>query len=303
MRLVGGLKRAINVWVDADRLAAYQLPITAVRDAIVAPERRHAGRQRHGAGSREPSLRTLGRIADPRAFDDLVIATVNGAPIRVRDIGRAEDGTKEQRSVARLNGVPTRDPRGAAAVGREHGRGHRGGQGEPRATLARAAAARRHASRSSATSRATSTRRCTRSTLHLVLGSILASLVVLAFMRSWRSTIIAAVAIPASVISTFGMMWALGFTLNSVTMLALVLMVGIVIDDAIVVLENIFRFVEEKRMTPFEAARAATADIGLAVHGDDLQPRGHLRARLVHVEHLRALPLPVRHHRGGRRCS
>ena len=101
--------------------------------------------------------------------------------------------------------------------------------------------------------------------LHLVLGSILASLVVFAFMRSWRSTIIAAVAIPASVISAFGMMAALGFTLNSVTMLALVLMVGIVIDDAIVVLENIFRFVEEKRMGPFEAARAATADIGLAV--------------------------------------
>ena len=66
-------------------------------------------------------------------------------------------------------------------------------------------------------------------------------------------------------ISTFGMMWALNFTLNSVTMLALVLMVGIVIDDAIVVLENIFRFVEEKAMTPFEAARAATREIGLAV--------------------------------------
>ena len=98
--------------------------------------------------------------------------------------------------------------------------------------------------------------------VHLILGSILASLVVLAFMRSWRSTVIAAVAIPASVISTFGMMWALDFTLNSVTMLALVLMVGMVIDDAIVVLENIFRFVEEKEMKPFEAARAATAEIG-----------------------------------------
>jgi hydrophobic/amphiphilic exporter-1 (mainly G- bacteria), HAE1 family len=101
--------------------------------------------------------------------------------------------------------------------------------------------------------------------LHLILGSILATLVVLAFMRNWRSTVISAVAIPASVVSTFGMMWALDFTLNSVTMLALVLMVGIVIDDAIVVLENIFRFVEEKKMQPFEAARAATAEIGLAV--------------------------------------
>src|SRR5437763_372272 len=101
--------------------------------------------------------------------------------------------------------------------------------------------------------------------LHLVLGSILASLVVLAFMRSWRSTFIAAVAIPTSVVSAFGLMWALNFTLNSVTMLALVLMVGIVIDDAIVVLENVFRFVEEKKMRPFEGAREATADIGLAV--------------------------------------
>jgi HAE1 family hydrophobic/amphiphilic exporter-1 len=101
--------------------------------------------------------------------------------------------------------------------------------------------------------------------LHLVLGSILASLVVLVFMRSWRSTLIAAVAIPASVIATFGVMWALGFTLNSVTMLALVLMVGIVIDDAIVVLENIFRFVEEKGVPPMEAARDATREIGLAV--------------------------------------
>src|SRR5437764_721354 len=102
-------------------------------------------------------------------------------------------------------------------------------------------------------------------TVHLILGAIMASLVVLAFMRSWRSTIIAAVAIPASVIATFGMMYALNFTLNSVTMLALVLMVGVVIDDAIVVLENVFRFVEEKKMRPFEAAKAATAEIGLAV--------------------------------------
>ena len=100
---------------------------------------------------------------------------------------------------------------------------------------------------------------------HLVLGSILACLVVLLFMRNWRAMVIAAVAIPTSVIATFGMMKALDFTLNSVTMLALVLMVGIVIDDAIVVLENIFRFVEEKKMRPFEAARAATAEIGLAV--------------------------------------
>ena len=101
--------------------------------------------------------------------------------------------------------------------------------------------------------------------VHLVLGSILACLVVFAFMRDWRATVIAAVAIPASVVSTFGLMAALDFTLNTVTMLALVLMVGIVIDDAIVVLENIFRFIEEKGMNPFDAAREATAEIALPV--------------------------------------
>src|SRR5213078_755429 len=97
------------------------------------------------------------------------------------------------------------------------------------------------------------------------LGSILASLVVMLFMRNWRATVISAVAIPASIVSTFGMMRALNFTLNNITMLALVLMVGVVIDDAIVVLENIFRYIEEKKIPPRQAAVLATRDIGLAV--------------------------------------
>ena len=101
--------------------------------------------------------------------------------------------------------------------------------------------------------------------LHLILGSILASLVVMLFMRNWRATVISAVAIPASIVSTFGMMRALNFTLNNITMLALVLMVGVVIDDAIVVLENIFRYIEEKKIAPMHAAVLATRDIGLAV--------------------------------------
>ena len=100
---------------------------------------------------------------------------------------------------------------------------------------------------------------------HLVLGSILAALVVLVFLWNWRSTIIAAIAIPTSIIATFGLIWYQGFTLNSMTMLALTLAVGIVIDDAIVVLENIYRFIEEKGMPPMQAAVEATREIGLAV--------------------------------------
>ena len=100
---------------------------------------------------------------------------------------------------------------------------------------------------------------------HLVVGALLASLVVLIFLGNWRSTVIAAIAIPTSIIATFGLIWYQGFTLNSMTMLALTLSVGIVIDDAIVVLENIYRFIEEKREHPFTAAVQATKEIGLAV--------------------------------------
>jgi hydrophobic/amphiphilic exporter-1 (mainly G- bacteria), HAE1 family len=260
--VVGGLGRAINVWVDPDRLAAYQIPITTVRNAIVAQNADAPGGN-VTAGAREQSLRTMGRVVDPKSFGDLVITTIKGAPIRVRDIGWAEDGTKEQRSLARLNGVPTvtleiRRQSGANTIEVIEG---------VKAALARIAP------QMPADVKLEVIRDQSRYiyaalheiNLHLILGSILACLVVLAFMRSWRSTLIAGISIPASVIASFGMMRALNFTLNSVTMLALVLMVGIVIDDAIVVLENIFRHVEEKKMRPFEAARAATAEIGLAV--------------------------------------
>jgi HAE1 family hydrophobic/amphiphilic exporter-1 len=260
--IVGGLERAINVWIDANRLAAYRLPITAIRDALVRQNVDVPGGN-VTAGAREQTLRTMGRIADPRAFNDLVIATVNGTPIHLQDIGWAEDGTKEQRSTARLNGVPTV----TLEVRRQSGT----------STIAVIEAVKANLPRVTAQLPPDVQLQVIQDQsryiyaalheidVHLILGSILACLVVLAFMRNWRSTLIAAVAIPASIIASFAMMWALGFTLNSVTMLALVLMIGIIIDDAIVVLENIFRFVEEKQMRPFEAARAATADIGLAV--------------------------------------
>ena len=262
INIVGGLGRAINVWVDADRLAAYQLPISTVRNAIVRQNSDAPGGN-VTLGSREQGLRTMGRVADPKIFNDLVVTTIAGAPIHIRDIGYAEDGTKEQRSVARLNGVPTV----TLEVRRQTGTNTVEVIEAAKANLARIAGqlptdVKMEVIRDQSRYIYAALHEIT---LHLVLGSILASLVVLAFMRSWRSTIIAAIAIPSSVIASFGMMRALNFTLNSVTMLALVLMVGVVIDDAIVVLENIFRFVEEKKMRPFEAARAATAEIGLAV--------------------------------------
>src|SRR5436190_808403 len=100
---------------------------------------------------------------------------------------------------------------------------------------------------------------------HLIEGSFFAAIIIFLFLANIRTTLIAAVAIPTSIISTFALMAAMGFTLNQITMLALTLMVGIVIDDAIIVLENIYRFIEEKNMPPFQAAIEGTREIGLAV--------------------------------------
>jgi HAE1 family hydrophobic/amphiphilic exporter-1 len=260
--MFGGLERAINIWVDANRLAAHKLPINEVRNALESQNQDAPGGN-VTSGAIERILRTTGRITDPEDFNDLVIRTVNGVPLRVRDIGRAEDGTKEQRSLARLNGVPTvvlevRGQIGANTIEVID---------SVKANLALAESelppgVRLEIIRDQSRYIEAALHEIDK---HLLLGSILACLVVFAFMRNWRSTVIAAVAIPASVIATFGMMAALDFTLNSVTMLALVLMVGIVIDDAIVVLENIFRFVEEKKLSSFDAAREATAEIALPV--------------------------------------
>jgi HAE1 family hydrophobic/amphiphilic exporter-1 len=269
----GGVRRAINVWVDPDKLVAYNLPITAVRDAIVSQNADVPGGNVTGA-VREHQLRTMGKIADPKAFDDLVIATIGGQPIRIRDVGHAEDGTKEMRGIARLwkrDSDADTDPKPLTTVTLDVKRQSGANSVEViegvKEALARIqpelpADVHMEVVRDQSKYIYEALHEIN---VHLWAGSALACLVVLAFMRNWRTTVIAAVAIPASVVSTFGMMWALHFTLNSVTMLALVLMVGVVIDDAIVVLENIFRFVEEKGMSPMQAAREGTREIGLAV--------------------------------------
>ena len=262
VQISGGLERVMNVWIDADRLDAYGLSITDVRDAIESQNADVPGGN-VTAEDREVALRTAGRFTDAEGFNDLVVKTIGLTPIRVRDLGFAEDGTAEQRTVARLNGRPAV----VVEIVRQSGAN----------TIEVVEAVRTNLEALQAELPADIAVKVIRDqsqfvyaalheiNTHLILGAIFASLVVLAFMRSWRTMVIAAVAIPTSVIATFGVMYALDFTLNTITMLALVLMVGVIIDDAIVVLENIFRFVEEKGMPPMQAAREATKEIGLAV--------------------------------------
>src|SRR3954468_16815158 len=103
--IVGGIERAMNVWIDSGRLIAHNLPITAVRDAILQQNADVPGGNVTG-GEQERTLRTTGKLATAAAFNEMVVTTTNGVPIKVKDLGYAEDGTKEIRSTARLNGVP-----------------------------------------------------------------------------------------------------------------------------------------------------------------------------------------------------
>lgn len=262
VRIAGAADRAVKVDIDSRRLAAHQLSILEVREAIVRQNAEVPG-GRIDEGLRERSLRTLGRLPHSRDFPDLVVATVNGSPVRLSDLGEVHDSTKDVRTLARLNGKPAV----ILQVQRQSGENTVAVIDGIKKMLPRC---RSLLPEDVTVEVVQDQSRYIVSALHeieqhLISGSILACITVLLFMRSWRSTLIASVAIPASIIATFAFMRWFGFTLNNVTMLALVLMVGVVIDDAIVVLENIFHCIEEKGMAPGDAAIRGTKEIGLAV--------------------------------------
>ena len=260
--LFGARRREIQVQIDPDRLNAYGLSTTDVAAALRSQNLELPG-GRLEQGNRELSVRTLGRLRNPDAFNDLVVATRGNTAIRIRDIGRVVDTGEEPTSVSMLNGRPAL----TVAVRKQSGVN----------TVALADAIKARMAEIQQTLPANvqvvlvrDDSEFIKASLaaieeHLVLGGILAAIIVLIFLRNFRTTLIAAIAIPTSIIGAFAVIAALDFTLNQMTMLALTLMVGIVIDDAIVVLENIYRFVEEKGMSPFQAAIEGTREIGLAV--------------------------------------
>jgi len=260
--IAGAADRAIQVQVDANRLAAYGMSILQVRDALVRQNAEVPG-GRVDEGFRERSLRTLGRVKESRFFPDLVVESSSDSLIRISDLATVSDSTKEVRTLARLDGQP-------AVVLRVQ---RQAGENTVRVIEAVKQRLPRCQSLLPEDVQVTVIQDQSRYILealneiqsHLVSGSLLACLTVLLFMKSWRSTIIAAVAIPTSIIATFAVMRMFGFTLNNVTMLALVLMVGVVIDDAIVVLENVFHCIEERGMNPVQASIEGTKEIGLAV--------------------------------------
>ncbi|MEZ6138083.1 MAG: efflux RND transporter permease subunit [Pirellulaceae bacterium] len=260
--IVGAADRAIQVNIDAERLAAHGLSILQVHEALTRQNAEVPG-GRVDEGYRERSLRTLGRVADSRFFPKLVVDTVGGTPIRLEDLGQVTDTTKEVRTLARLDGEQAVVLRVQRQSGENTVRVAQGIRDRlPRCETLLPDDVHVTVIQDQSNYIVAALHEIEG---HLISGSILACLTVLLFMRSWRSTIIASVAIPTSIIATFAVMKFFGFTLNNVTMLALVLMVGVVIDDAIVVLENIFRCIEEKGMDPIQASIEGTREIGLAV--------------------------------------
>jgi hydrophobe/amphiphile efflux-1 (HAE1) family protein len=262
VNLVGGRKRQINVWLDPVALRSMSLSPQDVQRAISLQNLTTPGGTVH-SGPTEMTLRVEGRVLSTEAIGQIVVRQVDNHPIRVSDIARVEDGEEEESSVALQNGkavvmLQVRKQSGENTVAVVDGVRDR--LTEVEKTLP--AGYKLEIVRDNSQVVRTSVHAVKE---HLIVGAIFASLVVLIFLGNFRSAVISAIAIPVSIVGTFALMWIEGFTLNMITLLALALAVGIVIDDAIVVLENIYRFIDEKRYKPFPAAILATRDIGLAV--------------------------------------
>jgi hydrophobic/amphiphilic exporter-1 (mainly G- bacteria), HAE1 family len=253
--LVGQRKREIQIAVDPNRRAAYGLSIQQMETALRRQNVEVPGGRLTGEG-REEGLRTLGRVTAVADFETIVVAETPRGPVRVRDVAQVLDAEEEPRTLSRLDGnnavsLLVRKQSGTntvAVVDRVKARltGLRQTL-PPDVTIDVVRDQSRFIKRALGEVQH-----------HLILGALLASLIVWAFLgwRNWRPALIAAVSIPTSIIATFfAMRWA-GFTLNNVTMLGLSVSTGVVIDDAIIVLENVFRHMDEEGRSPWPSSAA-----------------------------------------------
>lgn len=260
--LTGGRNRAINVRVDTDRLRVLGVSIEEVRRSLVAQNLEIPGGI-VDQGPREMVLRTLGRITRPEDFNELIVTNRKGYPIRIKDIARAEDSIEEPRGLSRLDG----NNAVSLFIQKQSGTN----------TVAISDAIQERLERIKKTLPSDIVVEITQDQsrfirvsmeevkFHLLLAAILVGATIMLFIRDWRTTIIATLAIPTSIIPTFLLMQLMGFSLNNITMLGLILSIGIVIDDAVVVHENIFRHMEENGLDAMQASRVGTKEIATAV--------------------------------------
>lgn len=263
IELAGGRKRQINLMLDINKLNGYQLTAQDVERAV-RQENIEAPGGRMVRGASEVGVRTMGRVETIDQFNNIIIKNTGGVPIRFRDIGYAEDAMAERRTFAYYQNQPAvimevRRQTGlntVKVVDRILERVPVISEGLPGGLKLVVVKEQATYIKSSVESLEE----------HLVFGSLFASMIIWLFIRDWRTVLISAIAIPTSIITTFAVIRYLDYTLNSMTLLALTLAVGIVIDDAIIVLENIYRWLEEKPGIDAKlAAIGATREISLAV--------------------------------------
>ncbi|QKO21485.1 efflux RND transporter permease subunit [Rhodoferax sp. BAB1] len=261
VRIFGERKYAMRVWLDPDRLAAYKLTTQDAEDAIrrsnlEVPAGRIESRQR------EFSVTSNTDLMKPAQFGEIVIRTVNGFPVKLRDVARIEEGAAEERTSVRINGRPAISAgviRQATANPLELSQGVREMLPRLEADLPKGITI------TIANDNSVFIDRSIKNVFTTILEAVLlVALVIFVFLRTLRASIIPIVTIPVSLIGTFALMALAGFTVNTLTLLALVLAIGLVVDDAIVVLENIYRHIEEG-MEPFSAAIKGAKEVGFAV--------------------------------------
>jgi HAE1 family hydrophobic/amphiphilic exporter-1 len=262
VKLVGERLRQINVITDTAKLDSLGLTAADVVNALGSQNVQIPG-GKVAQNRRDLTLRTYGRVGTPADFARLPITRRNGYPVRVGDVARIEDGVEEAKSIATVAGKPAVvlqviKQSGTNTIAVVDAIKERFGELKDQIPAGWHAEIVRDQSKFIVAA-------VDAVKEHLMVGSLFAAGIVWLFLRRFRPTLISAVAIPSSLIATFAAMKYMNFTLNVLTLLALTLAVGIVIDDAVVVLENIFRFMEEKKMTPRQAAVEGTKEVGLAV--------------------------------------
>jgi HAE1 family hydrophobic/amphiphilic exporter-1 len=258
----GWRERAVRIWVDGEALRARGL---SASDVISAMSREHV--EAPGgvleSGELEYSLKTQAEFETVEELQELILAEHEGSVVRLRDVARVEDGAEDLRFISRFDGRPgagigvVKQPQGNTVSISNYTRERvRSVQGSLPTGI--------EMSEDGLFDFSMPIREAVAETqFALVFGALLATLTVFVFLRRWRATLVVAAAIPLSLITTFGVVWMFGFTLNVMTLLAMTLAVGVVIDDAIVVLENIERH-REQGETPREAASVGTAQIAFA---------------------------------------
>ncbi|MBP0002443.1 MAG: efflux RND transporter permease subunit [Cyanobacteria bacterium SBC] len=262
--IIGGERRyAMRLWIDPQRLAARNLTVLDLEDALRRENVEIPSGRIEGQTS-EFSVRTLGRLQTPPEYEELTIATnSDGSQVRLKDIGRAEIGAEDERSFVRLNGLPAVGlgiVKLSSANTLEVAAGVREKMKELRSQFPPGIDYEVAVDNSEFVQLAID-----EVWYSLYLAVFLVILVIFFFLRDWRSTLIPAVTIPVSLIGAFGIMFFLDFSINTLTLFALTLATGLVVDDTIVVLENIVRYIEEENMKPYRAAMEGLKEVVFAV--------------------------------------